>query len=145
MMSPQFAIGVDGNYVKNDVSDDNQTFLDATFGSGTEADAKLMHYGAHAKYMLSTNSESKFTPYLVGGAGIYHIKNELTPPGGATSDASESKFGVRGGVGANVMMGQRWGLGFQADYNDVMTSGSSSQFVGLSAGLHWMLTPSSSK
>jgi len=145
MMSPQFAIGVDGNYVKNDVTDDNQAALDGVFGSGTEADAKLMHYGAHVKYMLSTKSESKFTPYLVGGAGLYNVKAEITPPGGPTADNSETKFGVRGGIGANIMMGQRWGIGLQGDFNDVMTSGDSSQYIGVSAGLHWMLTPSSSK
>jgi len=145
MMSPQFAIGVDGNYVKNDVTDDNQAALDSFFGSGTEADAKLMHYGAHVKYMLSTNSESKFTPYLVGGAGLYNVKAEITPPGGPTADDSETKFGVRGGVGANIMMGQRWGIGLQGDFNDIMTSGDSSQYIGISAGLHWMLTPSSAK
>jgi hypothetical protein len=36
------------------------------------------------------------------------------------------------------------GLGFQADYNDVMTDVKSSQFIGLSAGLHFNLSPSSS-
>lgn len=145
MMSPQFAIGVDGNYVKNDVTSDNQTLLDNTFGAGTEANAKLMHYGVHGKYMMSTKEGNKFTPYLVGGAGIYHIKAEITPPGGPTADDSESKFGVRGGVGANIMMGQRWGLGVQGDFNDVFTSGDSSQYIGISAGLHWMLEPSSAK
>jgi outer membrane protein W len=145
MMSPQFAIGVDGNYVKNDVTSDNQTLLDNTFGTGTEANAKLMHYGVHAKYMMSTKDGSKFTPYLVGGAGLYNVKAEITPPGGPTADNSETKFGVRGGVGANIMMGQRWGIGLQGDFNDIMTSGDSSQYIGVSAGLHWMLQPSSAK
>jgi opacity protein-like surface antigen len=145
MMSPQFALGVEGSYVKNDVTSDNQTLLDTTFGSGTEADSKLMHYGAHAKYMMSTKEGNKFTPYLVGGAGLYHVKAEVTPPGGPTADNSESKFGVRGGIGANIMVGPRWGLGVQGDYNDIFTSGSSTQYIGVSGGLHFMLQPGSAK
>src|SRR2546422_6823320 len=61
MMSPKFAIGVDGNYIKNKPSDDYKAFL----GAGTDAEAKFIHYGAHATYMMSTKS-SKTTPYLVG-------------------------------------------------------------------------------
>src|SRR6266576_1123800 len=59
MMGPQFALGVDGNYIKNSASDDYQTFLDTTVGPGTDGDAKLTHYGAHAKYMLSNKEGSK--------------------------------------------------------------------------------------
>ena len=142
MMGPQFALGVDGNYVKNNPSDENQAALDALLGPGTDAEAKLMHYGAHAKYMMSTK-ESKMTPYLVGGAGLYNVKVQVTPPGGPDISDSQTKFGIRGGLGLNWMMSQNWGLGFQADYNDIFTSGSSSQFVGLSGGLHFNLTPSS--
>jgi outer membrane protein W len=141
MMSPQFAIGVDGNYVKNSASDDYQTFLDTTVGPGTDGNAKLMHYGVHAKYMMSTKEGSKMTPYLVGGGGLYHVKEEVTNSG-VTIGASDNKFGLRGGLGLNWMMSQKMGLGFQADYNDIFTSGGSSQFIGVSGGLHWML-PSS--
>jgi outer membrane protein W len=145
MMSSQFAIGVDGNYVKNSVTDANRLALETTFGAGTDANFKFTHYGAHAKYMLSNKEGSKMTPYLVGGAGLYHGKESITNSGGSVSSPSENKFGLRGGVGLNWMLGEKMGLGFQADYNDVMTSGSSTQFVGISGGLHWMLTPASSK
>jgi hypothetical protein len=84
MMSPQLALGFDGNYIKNGVSDDNQAALDATFGPGTDASAKFMHYGVHAKYMMSTK-ESKMTPYLVGGLGLYNVKVQVTPPGSGCS------------------------------------------------------------
>jgi len=142
MMSPQFALGVDGNYIKNSVTDANRAALEGAFGVGTEANAKFMHYGAHAKYMMSNKEGSKMTPYLVGGAGLYHLKVAITPPGGPTFDDSVNKFGLRGGLGLNWMLSPKMGLGFQADYNDVFTSGSSTQFLGLSGGLHWML-PSS--
>jgi outer membrane autotransporter protein len=144
MMSPQFAIGVDGNYVKNNVTDSNRLLLEQTFGAGTDANTKFTHYGVHAKYMMSTKEGAKVAPYLVGGGGLYHIKESITNSG-TSVDTSENKFGLRGGIGMNWMMSEKMGLGFQADYNDVMTSGSSTQFIGLSAGLHWMLTPASSK
>jgi opacity protein-like surface antigen len=145
MMSPQFAIGVDGNYVKNNVTDANRAILEAAAGGvPVDANFKFTHYGAHAKYMMSTKEGNKMTPYLVGGAGLYHGKASITSSG-VTVGASENKFGMRGGIGMNWMMSEKMGLGFQADYNDVLTSGSSTQFVGLSAGLHWMLTPATSK
>jgi len=124
MMSPQFAIGVDGNYIKNGASDDYQTFLDTSVGPGTDGNAKLMHYGAHAKYMMSTKTGNRMTPYLVGGGGLYHIKEEISNSG-VTVSASDNKFGLRGGVGLNWMLGPKMGLGFQADYNDIFTSGGS--------------------
>src|SRR6267143_3471730 len=59
MMSPQLAIGVDGNYIKNNVTDANKAALEAAFGPGTDANTKFTHYGAHAKYMLSTKDDAK--------------------------------------------------------------------------------------
>jgi len=142
MMTPMLAIGVDGNYIKNSPTDDSQTALDATFGAGTDAEAKFVHYGAHVKYMLGTKG-SKAIPYMVGGGGLYNAKFGITPPGGPEVSDSETKFGLRGGVGANFMVGTSWGIGVQADFHDVMTSGQSSQFIGLAAGLHFNLTPAS--
>ncbi len=135
MVSTNLAIGVDGNYVKNKGDA-------AVFAPGTDADFKFMHYGLHGKYMLS-NDNSKMVPYMVAGAGLYNAKRSTTPTDGF--DGSETKFGLRGGLGMNIMMSQKMGIGLQADYNDIMTSGSSTQFLGLSAGLHFMLTPSSSQ
>ena len=140
MMTTNLALGLEGGYLKNSPTDDYQTFL----GTGTDAEAKFMHYGVHGKYMLG-QAGSKTMPYLVAGLGMYNGKFNVTPPGGPEQSTSNTDFGLRGGAGMNIMMGQRMGLGFQADYNDVMTEGTSSQFVGLSAGIHYMLTPSSSK
>jgi outer membrane autotransporter protein len=89
-------------------------------------------------YMMSNKEGNKMTPYLIGGAGVYHGKASITESN-VTVDTSENKFGIRGGVGLNWMMSQKMGLGFQADYNDVFTSGSKTQFLGVSGGLHWTL------
>jgi outer membrane protein W len=132
MMSTNLAIGVDGNYMKNNGDE-------AIFGTGTDVSAKFMHYGVHGKYMLGS-AGSKMMPYMVAGAGLYNSKLDNAGPSTSSTD-----FGLRAGLGMNLMMGPKWGLGFQADYNDVMTEGSSSQFVGISGGLHFMLTPSSSQ
>ncbi len=139
LVSPQFAIGVDGDYVKNSVTDTNRAALESLYGVGTDADNKFTHYGAHAQYMMSTKENAKASPYLVGGAGLYHIKESVTNSGTSVSFPSENKFGIRGGVGLNIMMSPKVGLGFQADYNDVFTSGSSTQFIGLSGGLHFLI------
>ena len=102
-----------------------------------------MHYGVHGKYMMGMK-DSKMSPYFVGGAGLYNVKAEVTDPNPALEyKSSDTKFGVRGGLGVNMMVGQSWGIGVQADYNDVFTSGSSSQFVGISGGVHFNLTPAS--
>jgi len=135
MMSTNLGLGVDGSYMKNSGDE-------AVFGTGTDAENKFTHYGAHGKYMLG-KSGAKMMPYMVAGAGLYHFKQDNT--GVPSGDESATKFGLRGGVGANLMMGPRWGLGFQADYNDVMTENNSSQFIGVSGGLHFMLQSGSSK
>lgn len=132
MMSTNFALGADGNYIKNKGDE-------AVFGTGSGVEAKFMHYGVHGKYMLG-KADSKMMPYMVAGAGLYNLKVD----NGVVSD-SVTKFGLRGGLGANYMMGPRWGLGFQADYNDVMTEGSSSQYIGVSGGLHFILSSGSAK
>ena len=144
MMTTNLAIGLDGSYLKNDPSDDNQAALDLAFGSGTEADAKFMRYGVHGTYMLGA-AGSKTMPYFVAGVGMYNNKFQVTPPGGPESSASNTDFGLRGGVGMNIMMSEKMGIGLQADYNDVMTEGTSSQYIGLSAGLHFMLSPGSAQ
>jgi opacity protein-like surface antigen len=118
--------------------------LDAAFGTGTDADVKFMRYGVHGKYMLGA-AGSKTMPYFVAGLGMYNGKAQITPPGGPEVSASETDFGLRGGMGLNMMLSPKMGIGLQADFNDVMTEGSSTQFIGLSAGLHWSLTPSSSQ
>jgi hypothetical protein len=144
MMSTNLGIGVDGSYVKNDPTDDGQAGFDFLYGPGTDADSKFMHYGLHGKYMLG-QSGSKTMPYFVAGAGMYNAKIEVTPPGGPSDDVSETDFGIRGGMGLNMMLSPKMGIGLQADFNDIFTEGSSTQFIGLSAGLHWNLTPSSSR
>jgi opacity protein-like surface antigen len=139
MMSPKFAVGVDGNYIKNNPSDTYKAFL----GAGTDAEAKFMHYGVHGKYMMGMK-DSKMMPYFVGGVGLYNVKEEVTPPSPQpVQKFSDTKFGVRGGVGVNMMVGQTWGIGVQGDYNDIFTSGGSTKYIGLSAGLHFNLTPAS--
>ena len=139
MMTTNLALGVDGNYIKNNPNDAYSAALPTT----SDAELKFMHYGVHGKYMLGTQG-SKMMPYMVAGMGLYNVKFEVTDPTPALeSKSSDTKFGLRGGLGMNMMVGQSWGIGVQADYNDVFTSGSSSQFVGISGGLHFMLSPSS--
>src|SRR5262245_3654803 len=124
MLTTNFALGAEGNYIKNSPSDDNQVLLDSTFGAGTDASTKLMHYGVHGKYMLGQPG-GKVMPYMVAGAGLYNVKFQVTPPGGPDISDSENKFGLRGGLGLNMMVAPKWGIGVQADYNDVFTDPSS--------------------
>jgi len=132
MMSTNLALGAEGNYIKNKGDE-------AVFGTGSDVEAKFMHYGVHGKYMLG-KSDSKMMPYMVAGAGLYNLKVDAGGP-----SSSVTKFGLRGGLGANLMMGPRWGLSAQADYNDVMTEGSSSQYIGVTGGVHFILSSSSAK
>ncbi len=140
MMSTNLGIGLEGGYLKNGASDDFITSL----GTGMDADAKIMSYGVHGKYMLGSPG-SKTMPYLVAGMGMYNSKIKVTPANPSFPEESSTDFGLRGGMGLNMMMGPKMGLGFQADLNSVMTEGDSSNFIGLSAGLHWNLTPSASQ
>ncbi|TMQ57377.1 MAG: porin family protein [Candidatus Eisenbacteria bacterium] len=140
-LTPQFAVGVDGSYVKNDPSNDYAAILKS---SSADDEFKLVHYGAHGKWIAPATA-NRVSPYLVAGVGLYSVKNNYVEPTFSV-ESTQTAFGLRGGVGFDWMIGSTWGLAFEGDYHHVMIDKDkfgykSAPFIGVTAGIHWALHP----
>jgi outer membrane protein W len=127
MVSDAFCVGIDGSYIKNSQSD----LLKAALAPAV-AKFSMIQGGAHAKYMFPMAAESKISPYVVAGVGIYNFKTKIEQ-GGASADTSVSKVGGRGGVGLMYKASENVGVGVEGTYNLVNTEGSALKFVGVQA------------
>ncbi len=136
------SVGVDGSFIMNDGSDLLNTFLTdyATFIEGTPTTVtgktSMIQGGAHAKYMFPMSGESKISPYAVVGLGVYNLKAKTESSNASwAGDASESKFGGRGGLGLSYKASENVGVGVEGTFHYISTDISSTQFVGVQAGV----------
>ncbi len=141
MATESFAVGVDGSFTSNSGSDDYEAFL-AT-GAGTPVTAKftLLQGGAHARYLFPMASESSISPYILGGLGVYNVKEKQESTNAAyNGDESSSKFGVRGGLGLMYKTSEKVGIGLEGAFHwintkDDATGQTATQFIGLQAAV----------
>ena len=71
--------------------------------------------------------EKKFCPYFEGGPGFYI----------PSSEGSDSKFGVNGGVGGMYMTSPNMGLDFGGRFHIIFTEGESTTYVEAHAGVNF--------
>jgi outer membrane protein W len=136
------SVGVDGSFIMNDGSDLLNALLTdiATIFEGTPTTVtgktSMIQGGAHAKYMFPMGGESKISPYAVVGLGIYNLKFKTESSNAFWVDeASESKFGGRGGLGLNYKASENVGVGVEGTFHYISTDISATQFVGVQAGV----------
>ncbi len=147
------SIGVDGSFTANDGSEDFDAALTAvatslgpdglpgTSDDGTSSGAvtgkfNLLQGGAHAKYMFPMAEESKISPYVLVGAGVYNFKTKTESSNATyTGDVSENKFGARGGLGLGYKASENVTVGVEGAFHYINTDISSTQFIGLQAGV----------
>jgi opacity protein-like surface antigen len=142
-LKENLALGIDGSFVSNSATDDNQNALTGAAGTSVTAKAEILNGGAHLKYMFPMASESKIAPYVIGGLGAYNVKNKVESSNTAFNDlykGSDTKFGARGGLGLMYKTSPKVGIGIESDYNWIDTSDSatgakSTQYVGVRAGV----------
>jgi opacity protein-like surface antigen len=143
MVAEAFAVGVDGSYVKNGGSDDFNAALTAAAtaieGTPTTVTAKfsMIQGGAHAKYIFPMADESKVSPYVVAGAGIYNLKGK-TESSNATyaGDApGQNKFGGHGGLGVMFKASGNVSIGAEGQFHHIATDGTATQYVSLQAAV----------
>lgn len=129
-------VGVDGSFIMNKGSDDYNALLTQLPTAPVEAKFSMISGGAHLKYMFSTAEGSSMTPYVVVGAGLYNgkEKQESSDPL-FNGESSDTKFGVRGGLGFGYKAGESVRVGLEGTFHHIATEGSSTQFVGLQAGV----------
>jgi hypothetical protein len=70
------------------------------------------------------------TPYIIGGVGVFNVKVEV---GNASVD--ETKFAFGGGAGLKFKAGSGSHFFVEGRYVSVQTSGSSTGFIPISAGI----------
>ncbi len=110
------AVRVEGSY--------SQTSHD-----GIDGNSKIM--GGMASLVYSFTGGGSVTPYVLGGVGFYNLK--VTIPSFAV-DTSVSKIGFGGGGGLRFAMGSA-SLFVEARYMNIATSGGSTSFVPIIAGV----------
>ncbi|HKU60490.1 MAG TPA: porin family protein [Gemmatimonadales bacterium] len=107
------------------------------FPDDSPADVNLqMIYGTgNLVYRFQTSPESTFRPYLIGGGGVYNLKqtgNDV--PSGF--DDSTTKFGLNGGAGFDIKAGSA-SLFAEARFHNVFTEGSNTNFLPITVGVRF--------
>jgi opacity protein-like surface antigen len=133
-VTPNMALGVDGSFVSNGASDAYNAFI-----SPVKASFQFLQGGAHAKYLFPTSSESSVAPYVIGGLGLYNIK-EKQELSGVSASAGDTKFGARGGLGLMYKTSPKVSIGLESAYHwvntkDSSTGAPSTAFVSVQAGV----------
>src|SRR5262245_50106455 len=137
-LKPNLALGIDGSFLSNSATDASEADLSLAAGTTVTAKADILQGGAHLKYMFPMAAESKMAPYLIGGAGVYNVKGKVESSNTVFNDAAESsdtKFGARGGIGLMWKTGPKMGIGIESDYNWINTDVTSTQYIGVRAGI----------
>src|SRR5262245_28649127 len=120
LLSPRFAVGIDGSYNSFGTTSDYQALLDF-IDPGASNDFTIWQLGAHGHWMVPVGQGGKFSPYVTAGLGLYSLKDEYESP--TNSDKlSQTAFGLRAGLGCDYWVGPKLGLGIDANYNDTFTS-----------------------
>jgi opacity protein-like surface antigen len=94
---------LDGTAGTNGANDQLASDLTAQLGQPSDEETKLL--GANLDLTYTFRPSARFSPYLLGGLGMYHVTVSATS-GGATSDTAETKLawnlggGLSYGVGA---------------------------------------------
>jgi hypothetical protein len=140
LVNPRFAAGVDISHSKFGTTSDYQALLDF-IDPGASDDFTSWQYGVHGDYMIPVGSESKFSPYVVGGFGFYSVKDKYDSPTNA-DELTQTAFGIRGGLGCDYWISPTFGLGLDANYNDTFTNEddigfNNTPYFTIAAGVRW--------
>lgn len=102
-------------------------------GVAIDGNSKVLGGLAEVVYAFGTDAD-QLRPYVLGGIGYYNVKVEVTGFG----SADESKVGFGGGAGVAFKVGTGTTRFFiEGKFVSVSTSGSSTTFIPLRAGLRF--------
>lgn len=114
------AIQIDGNY--------------SQFSDETPLDVKsqVMYGTASAVYRFSSSEGTRFRPYLIGGAGVYHSKTS----GSDAPDGSTTKPGINLGGGFDFGTGGA-SLFLEGRWHNVFLEGDNLKFLPITLGVRF--------
>jgi opacity protein-like surface antigen len=91
-------------------------------------------YGtANIVYWLPLAAETKIRPYLLGGGGIYHVKDKPT----IGTDTSFTKFGINVGAGFDFNVQKNVGIFIEGRFHNVFVEGPDAKFIPINAGIRF--------
>jgi hypothetical protein len=108
------------------------TFCDA---SGGDLDVKHQVLNANLSGILElpVGTTGNIRPYLLAGAGVYSHKLHGKDVA-ANADATQTDFGVSGGLGLNIAVG-RIGLFAEGRFHNIFADGSDLQYIPMTLGV----------
>jgi hypothetical protein len=115
-------IQVDGNYAE--FKDDSPADIKNRFIFGT----------ANLVYRFKTSEETRFQPYLIGGGGVYNLKQTGDD---AIIDDSFTKFGINAGAGFAFKAGSSAALFVEGRFHNMFASGPDRAFIPLTIGVRF--------
>lgn len=113
-----FGVQIDGNYAR--FSD--ETPFDIT--------SQLIYGTANAVYKFESSEDTRFHPYLIGGAGIYNAKET----GDDALEGSSTKFGINAGAGFDFKAGGT-GLFIEGRFHNIFSDGPNVKFFPINLGI----------
>jgi opacity protein-like surface antigen len=99
---------------------------------GGDGKRQIIEGTGNVVYELRVAPEVKFRPYLIGGGGVYNVKNK--PDAGGT--ASFTKFGLNAGAGFNIVT-SGMGLFVEGRFHNVFVPGSDFHFIPITLGIRF--------
>jgi opacity protein-like surface antigen len=87
---------------------------------------------ANVVYAFQVSPDTKFRPYLIGGGGVYNVKEKFD--GGSSN--SETKFGINAGAGFDIAASSV-ALFVEGRFHNVFVTGSDFHFIPLTVGVRF--------
>ena len=84
-------------------------------------------------YWLPVAEETRIRPYLLGGGGIYHVKDKPT----VGADVSFTKFGINVGAGADFEFQSNVGVFIESRFHNVFVDGPDAKFIPVNLGVRF--------
>lgn len=84
-------------------------------------DLAVSQLGGAANVVLTVSNDGSFRPYVIGGAGVYRVRESTDPvlADGIAFTSSQTRLGLNGGVGARFRLGALSGL-LEARFKSVL-------------------------
>jgi hypothetical protein len=108
------------------------------FDNQTSLKERMLFGTANVVFKFKTSDESSFRPYLIGGGGVYNLKETGSADPGTvlSTKGSRTKFGINGGLGFDIKAGGA-GLFIEDRFHHVFDSGGSTNFMPITIGIRF--------
>jgi len=112
---------------------------DSVATAGTLDKEEIWSATGNVVFWFPTSKETKIHPYVLGGGGVYNLKDVPTAAAvaaGATS-ASVTKFGINAGAGFDFDIQSSAAFFVEGRFHNVFISGGNAHFIPITAGFRF--------